>query len=542
MAYSVDPEHVYVNLSASAGAQTTLYQTDPTAFFREKRNAPLLSDCSKYRLAVARADLQGCRTLPLFIPTINPTTDDPFLTTYKFSLSMNVSSAGATAYPSSAFAFSFWLRVTDAASGTVTQPGFPVVGSGTFTDLASWCALLQTAIRASGAAAGIASVANASVSPNAGVIQIALDQAIDTAWIAVSGADIAANAAVPNALGLPQSYAAGTWLPFKPPLPDLGKSAHWLGLNWPFIVAEGTVATYTASAVTQWVPQVFGSPVPPSPLKSGGQADAVAYWTFDYTWVVALFNKTLRAAWAALESQVQSPFVSACPVLVFNAASKTFTLYSDSFCTSGLGVTSGSGDVANYSENLTVSLNEFVANLLMLPASFDLFGNATLNFSQSPLATVEAGDVPPVPTSGAWVALTNNFSPTASLWSPIGSIVFTTRVIPVASENVSAPSVYGADGDVGNGAPLGTSSSTSLMLSDVVPASGDSSDFRSNSIIYAPTVLRWVDMPAGGFRLDEIDFELGWRNNRTGVVTPIRLNPMASFSAKLLFRRKDIID
>ena len=80
------------------------------------------------------------------------------------------------------------------------------------------------------------------------------------------------------------------------------------------------------------------------------------------------------------------------------------------------------------------------------------------------------------------------------------------------------------------------------MLSDVVPVSGDSSDFRSNSIIYAPTVLRWVDMPAGGFRLDEIDFELGWRNNRTGVVTPIRLNPMASFSAKLLFRRKDIID
>jgi len=543
MAYNVDPEHVYVNLSASAGAQTTLYSTDPVAFFREKRNAPLIGDCSKYRLAVARADLQGCRTLPLFIPTINPTTDDPYLTTYKFSLSMNVSSQGTKVYPTGTFAFSFWMRVQNAVTGTLTQPGFPIAGSGTFTDLTSWAAVLQTAVRASGAGAGVPSVANAVVEGTEdGFLQITLDGSSEQAFIAASAADLAANPQIFNALGFPQSYVASTWIPFAPPDVILLKGSHYLSTNWPFLAIESSGTTYTASAITQWIPQVFGSPTPFSPKASGGQTDAIAYWTFDYNWVVALFNKTIRTAWDALQAQVPSPFVSACPVLVFNASTKTFTIYADSYGVSGRDTPSGSLTTANYSENLSITFNEFVSNLLMLPATFDLFGNATLNFSQSPLVTSSIGDVPPVPASNAWVALSSNWSPTASLWSPIGSIVFTTRVIPVASENVSSPSVYGAEGDVGNGAPLGTSSSSALMLSDVVPVAGDSSDFRSSSIVYSPTVLRWIDMPAGGFRLDEIDFELGWRNNRTGVVTPIRLNPMASFSAKLLFRRKDIID
>jgi hypothetical protein len=231
---------------------------------------------------------------------------------------------------------------------------------------------------------------------------------------------------------------------------------------------------------------------------------------------------------------------------VFNAASKTFSLYSDAYCTPSLNAAPLSAAFTDYQERLTISFNEFVSNLLMLPASFAAGGVATCNFSQSPLVTTTAnsysGGAPPLPPSGAWVALSNDWSPTASLWTPVGSIVFTTRVIPVQSESLSAPSVYGAPNDVGGGAPVGTSSSSSLILSDVVPVAGDSSDFRSNSIIYAPSVLRWVDMPAGGFRLDEIDFELGWRNNRTGEITPITLNPMASFSAKLLFRRKDIID
>lgn len=541
MAYNVDPEHVYVNLSASAGAQTTLYSTDPTAFFREKRNAPLLSDCSKYRLAVARADLQGCRTLPLFIPTINPTTNDPYLTTYKFTMSMVVSVASPPVWPTGSFAFSFWLRISDAATGAILRPGFPVSGSGTVTDLASWCALLQTAIQAAGATASLPSVAGATVSPSGTGVQIALDGVSDVGFIALSAADIAANAGMENALGFPETYEVTTWLPFVPPDALLSKASHWVSPNGAFL-GPSTSQTLTASAITQWIPQVFGAPTPPGPLYSGGQTDSVAYWTFDYTWIVALFNKTIRQAWDALQAQNSSPFVSSCPVLVFNAAAKTFTVYADSYCVTGRDTPAGSLTSTSYAETLTLSWNEFVSNLLMLPASFDLFGNATLNFSQAPLITSETGDIPPLPASGAWVALTSNWSPTSSLWSPVGSIVFTTRVIPVSSENVSAPSVYGAEGDVGNGAPLGTSSSTALMLSDVIPAAGDASDFRSSSIIYSPQVLRWVDMPAGGFRLDEIDFELGWRNNRTGVVTPIRLNPMASFSAKLLFRRKDVID
>lgn len=550
MSYAPDPEHIYVNLSASAGAETTLFSTDPVAVFREKRNAPIMYDCSKYRVAVARADLQGCRTLPLFIPTIDPTTDDPYRTTYKFTLTMKRYTANGQAWPSgndTPTRMLFYIRTTDShtnePSGIVALDF--TIAPNLISNVNELVAQVETGVQAAGVAQGNATVAGMTVraTPDGKVQFVAPDDTNNFYLSQTTSSDMWDPS---SALGFPDGYVYGTWLGSTKVVPGTTLFATWTGTNLPYANQPLGPNTQTASAVVQWIPQAFGLSNPPSPLQNGGQSNSVAYWAFDYDWIVALFNTALQSAWASLTAQFAVPLFTVCPVLVFNKSAKTFTLYADAYSTPSLNAAPLSSAFQDYKEELTIGFNEFVSNLLMLPATFVSTGQATCNYSQSPLITVAAntysGGAPPLPPSGAWVGLTNAWSPTASLWTPVGSIVFTTRVIPVQSESLSAPSVYGAPGDVGAGAPVATSSSSSLILSDVVPVASDSSDFRSNSIIYAPSVLRWVDMPAGGFRLDEIDFELGWRNNRTGEITPIRLNPMASFSAKLLFRRKDIID
>ena len=39
-----------------------------------------------------------------------------------------------------------------------------------------------------------------------------------------------------------------------------------------------------------------------------------------------------------------------------------------------------------------------------------------------------------------------------------------------------------------------------------------------------------------------VDFGIAWKNRLTGEVLPLQLNPLASFSAKVMLKRKDVLD
>jgi hypothetical protein len=267
----------------------------------------------------------------------------------------------------------------------------------------------------------------------------------------------------------------------------------------------------------------------------------------DYEHFVIMTNTALAEAWGKVQQQVlaltgTTP-LSQCPYLSFNPSSKTFTLYCDAWCCASTSSTGVSNSTVSLSagrvtplleERLQVGLNEMLQNLLMLPASVTTSYGSTLNFSTAKLTQTGRRAATPA----GWAACSNDFSPTASLWSPIGSLVFLTAHWPVRTEISTTPTQYGAD-DFGVARTTTSTTYDSLqVLSDVVPNITDASDWRAQTTLYSPTVLRWIDFPASGFSIDTIDFRIGWRNGVTGRVVPLTMNPLARFSVKIQLRRK----
>lgn len=303
----------------------------------------------------------------------------------------------------------------------------------------------------------------------------------------------------------------------------------------------------TATVALQWVPQAAGVSTPPGPNGDRGQARSAAYWCFDYQWFVTILNTALQSAWNTIAADISSQSSGGivvrtkAPYVVYNASSRWFTLYADALSTSGQGKPFTSSGIVSpgVQELMTgIQMNELLANLMMFPATYDAQGNATLRFNAAPVVST---GVSSASGTDSWVALSNDFSPVASLWSPVGSLVFLTQYFPIRSEVTSAPTVFGGS-DIGVGASQGVGYDSQLILSDVIPNITDASDWRTQTVLYAPTVLRWVDMPCGNLPLDTVDFNLGWRNRFTGEVIPLTLNPMASFGVKVLLRRKDVVD
>ena len=106
----------------------------------------------------------------------------------------------------------------------------------------------------------------------------------------------------------------------------------------------------------------------------------------------------------------------------------------------------------------------------------------------------------------------------------------------VRQEIMSAPRLFGSGIDAASSGGSSTNE-VSQILSDVIPAVGDGSDWNAAQIIYAPQVLRWVELTGGASPLRELDFSVWWRNAATGRMYPVTLNPCASFSVKIQLHR-----
>ena len=102
-------------------------------------------------------------------------------------------------------------------------------------------------------------------------------------------------------------------------------------------------------------------------------------------------------------------------------------------------------------------------------------------------------------------------------------------------EVMSAPRLFGTDADSTSG--LNSTNQTSQIMSDVIPGVSDGSDYNGFQILYAPQVLRWVELTGGASPLRELDFAVWWRNAATGKLYPVTLNPRASFSVKIMLHR-----
>ena len=580
MAFVVNPEHVRINLSASAGATSTDASADPFAIYAEKRNSAIVSDCSKYKLAIERVDLVGQRNLPLFIPSIaskNPVDGtpnaDPNLTNYWINMRITTEECTDGSFQTSAQPVQ--LAIVTFLPGTRTIFGITNLQLATLTSMTNADAI-ATMINTGLAAAADFTTVRSTIGKADKAAKSIVCSAVGGKLLFQMG-QLSGQEEFANFPFLVSVWSSGThtttgstqlglgYQEIPVPVNTVWYEPQYAVYSFPGVNSAGascqqviTPNSASYGAVTyinvwdsgpvylEWVPQDSTIPVPLAPsANNGNQVDTPYYYCYDYEWFVGILNTALQTAFQTILNK--HVLISQCPFVTYSPDSKRFTLYSDSYCTLSLNNPSGGDSWGQCAPMCTETLNylqmgELLQNLLMFPSTaVDGYGDVALNFSQAPIVILPtqasaAGGLP-----GSWVALTSDWSPVASLWSPIGSLVFLTQYFPIRSEYVSAPTVFGDD-DVGSSSAVGVNYDSQQVLSDVIPNITDAADWRSQTTLYAPTILRWVDMPSGAYPLETIDFQLGWRNRNTGKVNILTMNPLSSFSVKILLQRKDIID
>lgn len=115
------------------------------------------------------------------------------------------------------------------------------------------------------------------------------------------------------------------------------------------------------------------------------------------------------------------------------------------------------------------------------------------------------------------------------LWSPVASIVFTTSLIPIVSNQLSSPIIF-KDGVIQN---INQSANFAQVITDFISAE---QGMRLN-ILYNPTAeYRRVQL-YGNAPLTNIDVSVFWKS-KFGEFVPFRLNAGASASIKILFEKK----
>ena len=123
------------------------------------------------------------------------------------------------------------------------------------------------------------------------------------------------------------------------------------------------------------------------------------------------------------------------------------------------------------------------------------------------------------------------------LWSPIESIVFCAQEMPVATEIQSA---YATLNDQGVQSAQSTSNNFALAFTDIASALGGQGTFDYlGTLLYAPTAeYRWVPLIGNGV-LSTFDFQIYWRERRSGTLFPLKGSASTNVSMKLLLERKN---
>jgi hypothetical protein len=140
-------------------------------------------------------------------------------------------------------------------------------------------------------------------------------------------------------------------------------------------------------------------------------------------------------------------------------------------------------------------------------------------------------------SNGKAVLLTNYFnSDTLSqeqssigLWNPVISLVFTTSMIPIVSNQIGNPLIYNEGVIINNS----SNANSFNIITDLIADNFDFTPF----IIYEPSAqYRFISLQ-GGQELKNIDVQVFWQS-KNGNFYPLRLAPNGSLSMKILFAKK----
>ena len=323
------------------------------------------------------------------------------------------------------------------------------------------------------------------------------------------------------------------------------------------------------------------APTPRPPNVSGQDISTRYYWVYTYQHFVDLVNNTLATAhlncynefvnaWTAANTGDAVPYatyqdfvdvVGKPPFMEVDDPTNIFSIIADTrafgqtvpaFTPTATELTAPSlrlffdtnmfGLFANFSNTFyggpsskyqgpfgpNVATPVGYVNEILFPNDF--YKNI-LDYKTNPPAYVPVAD-----QQYYWITK-QEFTSTSSLWSPIGSIVFTTTLLPIRSEGVGQPVVFG-DNNLG----YDTASIQNAWSPIITDISLDQSflgakDYRT-AIYYSPTAeYRMASLTSSEQPISAIDIQVFWKNRLDGTLTPIGIPNLGSVSIKCMFRR-----
>lgn len=530
-----DPDNVYytaniINNSTSTGGT----QDDPEAMFNETRDVPIIRDANDFNVSVLKVSINGAgKDLPLLIPQIKPGPAEALV--------------GITAGTS--------------AGATV---GLPL----TYTVPSTWGLLVGDRVTVS----GVTGDAQQILFNQTGMLVISLIS--NTSFVAIS------TSTGPTAITTITGTEGATALVIPNGLTNTIYTVTLNAVMWDD--PNSDVKFVTSGPVNlQWIPENFdlGTPIPRTNTPTQEETDY--YYLYTYNHWVCIINLALAEAYRRLgvfadAAQNGYQLLNRVPVVEYDENSEKFSFYTDTLGTNW-GLSQGPPQIANLGPNGTNVFptqigEEFIyvgwdANFDLLLSNFDTqyFGkdqiiwgagsdvsgpdgvNSTVYIPEETLivrnkhgtnvqSAIDPSTGLPYVTPNLSYVTTQDFESTSTLWTPVGSIVLTTTLIPIRSEFVSGPVVLGK-GNTNNGSGTSGTASFQTILCDF---NDDiiGSKWRG-MLVYTPTAeFIPVSLTTSHQEVKGIDFKINWRNRLTNQLIPLILPNTSSVQVRLLFRRK----
>ena len=482
------PGHIYLNADIINGGTTTLandtYGSDPQIQFNETRDVPIIKDASLYNFSMVRFTMNGAgKDLPLFIPQIelglaNNPASNVNLTIYTVSLVGTITYLGQTR--------------------TVYSATTPIIYESETQDIA---------------------VAPVPLPPQypLGTVWSPLTQYAPNTIVQLGSYNYSATALQPNQNNSPPPTATSTaYWKYLPPtgiqVQDLSTRYYWVYTysHWLRLVNRAWQTAFNSLKLV--FAQLYVAPVG-TPITINGRIYAQGGYGGT--------NPVPGLAGGA-------------PQVYYNPTTNLFTTYypqsvfGNDFITGNSISTDPNTHLNAYCNTSYFGLfTNFVNTFVNLP---DGLTNNLLVYSY-----LGANTYTPTGSIIAYWAMTQDYPSTSSLWSPVGSIVFTTSFLPIINEQTTAVIPAGTANINQTSVP----SAFQPIITDIALPVESAQDYRQ-FINYTPTAeYRMVAFAHGKNEIRQVDVRVFWKYRLTGQLFPLQMFSGSSVSLKLMFRRKD---
>lgn len=317
-------------------------------------------------------------------------------------------------------------------------------------------------------------------------------------------------------------------LPLFIPQPVVGstdpdKLIYTVTLEW-----EGASTTYTQQLNLTFARQTQSVPPPPTPIAQT-DIENQYYYIYSYQWFIdTTVNPALIAAYDALKTAV----IAGGEVLPSNYP--PFMLWDPSASTAILNCDTDGYNFAVLNKPIKVYFNTPLYNLFS-SFSASYFGttatlgrNFLLNVYDTGFNTFKN-----VSNGITYIQVLQEY-PTAPLWNPVVSLVFSTSLMPIVPELTAAPAVFsGGSGFLSTG----NNSNVTNVLTDLeVPLTFGWE--TKPTVNYSPQAeYRLADL-FGTSPVYAINVTVFWKD-RFGALFPLTLASGGNANIKIMFRRKD---